>query len=210
MLATTIIIVNIIVTHLYPITINDIIMVIHLSPITTNGIIVATHLSPITINVVVMVMHLCPVKFSFLLSSPHLPHPLTIGPHILLVKGWPEVLITCFPFWSQVPVVPTSAVGMAGASPRAWCAISGAWTTVATAVTRISGHQPTAQVNDEYSLGPAEKLGRKVGPSCPSPGPELGRGRGRGRGMAGESKGKHSSGSCVRPSTRGLGQLGPG
>lgn len=54
--------------------------------------------------------------------------------------------------------MPTSRVGMAGASPRAWCVIAGAWTTVVTAVTRLPGHQLTAQVSDGCGLGPAEQL----------------------------------------------------
>lgn len=52
--------------------------------------------------------------------------------------------------------MPISAVGMAGAFPRAWYVISGAWTTVVTAVTRLPGHQPTAEVSDGCGLDPAE------------------------------------------------------
>ena len=55
--------------------------------------------------------------------------------------------------------MPTSRVGMAGASPRAWCAIAGPWTTVVMAVTRPPGHQPTAEVSRGWGLGPAEQLG---------------------------------------------------
>lgn len=56
-----------------------------------------------------------------------------------------------------------SAVGTAGAFPRAWYAISGAWTTVVMAAIRLPGHQPTAEVSDGCGLGPAEQLGGKIG-----------------------------------------------
>lgn len=77
--------------------------------------------------------------------------------------GRPRVLISCLPSRPQDPVVPTSAVGMAGASPGAWCVIAGAWTTVATAVIRLLGPQPTAEVSDRRGLGPAEQLIGRLG-----------------------------------------------
>lgn len=67
---------------------------------------------------------------------------------------------------------------------------------MATAVTRLPGHQPTAEVSDGVQLGPAERLGGKLGPSSPSPGQGLG-GEAGGRGMAEEYKGKHSSGESL-------------
>ena len=72
---------------------------------------------------------------------------------------------------------------MAGASRRVWCAITGTWTTVVTAVTRLPGPQPTAEVSDGCDLGPAEQLGQKL---------EAG-----GWGAAGGDKVKHRSGELV-------------
>ena len=89
------------------------------------------------------------------LSCSHLPYSLPIGPNILWCSG----SSSCLPSQPQDPVVPTSDVRTAGASPRAWCAIPGAWTTVAMAVTRLRGQQPTAEVSDRGGLGPAEHLG---------------------------------------------------
>lgn len=57
----------------------------------------------------------------------------------------------------------TSSVGMAGASPQAWCVIAGAWTTVTMVVTRLPGHPLTAEVGDRCVLGPVEQLGGKPG-----------------------------------------------
>lgn len=96
--------------------------------------------------------------------------------------GQTRILTSGFRFWPQDLVVPTSAAGMAGASPQASCVTPGAWTTVATAVTRAPGHQLTAEVSAGYGLGPTEQLeGSLTGCNSPS----LGQGPGR---EAGERK----------------------
>lgn len=59
---------------------------------------------------------------------------------------------------------------------------------MATAVTRLPGHQPTAEVSDGCILGPAEQLGGMLGPSSPSPGQGVS-GEAGGRGMAGVNSG---------------------
>ncbi|KAL4701179.1 hypothetical protein H8959_015183 [Pygathrix nigripes] len=81
---------------------------------------------------------------TYLLPTP--PHCTPWDHTPCCVVGRTRILTSGFRFWPQDLVVPTSAARMAGASPQASCVTPGAWTTVATAVTRAPGHQLTAEV----------------------------------------------------------------